>query len=147
MLFFFFFPSKSFILRFGQSRRYLSGASLPMDTTWSGVIKRYRSRNVAPVQHYMLWALACSLPGLGSGLKDTYHRRAVCSLKVKLYQRYLHLMRWLHLSVIAIKTFMRSSNTFWALLNVLLLVWYPIHHSPMQIIKLAKYGEVCWRLK
>lgn len=36
----------------------------------------------------------------------------MCSLKVKLYQRYLHLMRWLHLSVIAIKTFMSSSNTF-----------------------------------
>lgn len=36
----------------------------------------------------------------------------MCSLTVKLYQRYLHLMRWLHLSVIAIKTFMSSSNTF-----------------------------------
>lgn len=46
-----------------------------------------------PVQHYVLWAVAHSLPDLGSERKDTYHRHAVCSLKVKPYQRYLHLMR------------------------------------------------------
>lgn len=51
-------------------------------------------------------------------------------------------MRWLHLSVIAIKTFMSSSNTFPVLLDVLLLVWNPIHHSALQIIVLAEHGEV-----
>lgn len=97
------FLSKSFILRCSWKRQYLCehfSLWLQYDPVWC----RF-SINV-------LWALAWEPACSRSRMWDTYHRHAVCSLKVKLYQRYLHLMRWLHLSVIAIKTFMSSSNTF-----------------------------------
>ena len=54
---FFFFSCRSFILRFEQSRRYLSGAPLPMGTTWPCVIICYCSWNMEPVWHFVLWAL------------------------------------------------------------------------------------------
>jgi protoheme ferro-lyase len=46
-----------------------------------------------PIQLYVLWAVAHSLPHPDTERKDTYHQHAMCSLKVKLYQRYLNLMR------------------------------------------------------
>lgn len=89
------------------------------------------------VAHAGLSVMARGLPDLGSESKDVCHRRAVCSLKVKLYQRDFLLVTWLHLPVIATKTFVSPSNPPCAALGTA--------SDPSQ--SLAKGGEVCWHRK
>lgn len=88
-VFFFFFLVKSFILKVGRSRRCLSRIPLPMDTARCCVIICYCSQNVESVQHDVLWALAQGLPDLGSESEDTYHWRAVCSLRSRAISKIL----------------------------------------------------------
>lgn len=123
------FLSKSFIWRLSRKRWYLC-EHLSLWLQYD-LVSCWFSVNV-------LWALACELAWSRLQMQDTY-QRAVCSLEVKLYQRYLHLMRWLHLSVIAIKTFMSSSNTLQSAPGCIALgrKSYPSQHSANNCIRKA----------